>query len=311
MRGRIEASALGRTLVHEHVFVLTADSQAQWSDEWDEEAAVADAIRRLSELATAGIATIADPTVDGLGRDVRRIARIQAAVSLNILVATGIYTYDDAPFYFEFRRANRRRRDPMIDCFVRDLTEGVQGTAIRAAFLKCAIDRHGLTEGVERVLRAVAAAHRETGAPVMVHTDARPATIMSLRRLLAEEDVAPSRVLLAHLGDSDDVSFLAELAGAGFVLGMDRFGINWPLEEAARVRTVAELCRQGFARQLTLSHDAACYIDWVEPDYASRNPSWHYLHISDDVLPALRELGVGEKDLDEMLIGAPARFFAP
>lgn len=144
----------------------------------------------------------------------------------------------------------------------------------------------------------------------MVHTDARPATVAELRRVLAEEEVEPDRVLLAHLGDSDDVTFLAELAEAGFVLGMDRFGIGWPLDDGARVRTVAELCRRGLAAKLTLSHDAACYIDWIEPAYAASNPDWHYLHISNDVIPALSRLGVSESDIDEMLVAAPAIFFA-
>ncbi len=171
-RGPIEVSDLGRTLMHEHVFVLSPDSQRQWSDEWDEERQVADAVAKLNELAAAGISTIADPTVDGLGRDVARIARIQAQVDLNIIVATGVYTYTDVPHFFFFRGPGviPGLPDPMVDFFVRDLEEGVRGTDVRAGFLKCAIDEHGLTGGVERVLRAVAGAHLRTGAPVMVHT---------------------------------------------------------------------------------------------------------------------------------------------
>ena len=58
----------------------------------------------------------------------------------------------------------------MTDMFVADITEGIAGTGVRAAFLKCAIDEQGLTSGVERVLRAVARAHVLTGAPLTVHT---------------------------------------------------------------------------------------------------------------------------------------------
>src|SRR5215813_12807305 len=80
VRGPVPTAELGATLMHEHVFVLSPDSQTNWSDEWDEEPRVTDAIAKLSELAGAGIRTIVDPTVDGLGRDIRRVARINEAV---------------------------------------------------------------------------------------------------------------------------------------------------------------------------------------------------------------------------------------
>ena len=58
----------------------------------------------------------------------------------------------------------------MTAMFISDITEGIAGTGVKAAFLKCAIDAQGLTPGVERVMRAVAQAHLDTGAPVTVHT---------------------------------------------------------------------------------------------------------------------------------------------
>ena len=138
--------------------------------------------------------------MDGLGRDVARIARIQAQVDLNIIVATGVYTYTDVPHFFFFRGPGviPGLPDPMVDFFVRDLEEGVRGTDVRAGFLKCAIDEHGLTGGVERVLRAVAGAHLRTGAPVMVHTHPGSQTGLEVKRVLGEEGVAFDRVLLAH-----------------------------------------------------------------------------------------------------------------
>src|SRR5262245_28256942 len=80
VRGPVPAADLGPTLAHEHVFVLTTDVQANYSDEWDEQARVADAITRLRELKALGVDTIADPTVIGLGRYIPRIQRINAEV---------------------------------------------------------------------------------------------------------------------------------------------------------------------------------------------------------------------------------------
>ncbi|MHB8245298.1 MAG: phosphotriesterase family protein [Acidimicrobiales bacterium] len=310
-RGPIDTAALGRTLMHEHVFVLTPDSERQWSDEWDEDEQVNSAIGKLNELAATGISTIVDPTVDGLGRDIARIARIQAAVALNIIVATGIYTYCDVPNYFAFRGpgALPGLPDPMVDLFVRDIEEGVRGTAVRAGLLKCAIDHHGLTTGVERVMRAAAAAHLRTGAPIMVHTHPGSETGLEVKRVLGEEGVGFNRVLLAHSGDSTDADHLSALAEDGFLLGMDRFGIDVTLGFEERVGIVAELCRRGFASKMVLSQDAACYIDWIDPALKGLMPNWNYLHVIGDVVPALVQRGVTEDQVEEMLVANPRRYF--
>ena len=308
VRGPVPTADLGTTLMHEHVFVLTPDSQANWSDEWDEEAKVAEAIDKLTQLAEVGVRTIVDPTVDGLGRDIRRVARINEAVpQLNIVAATGVYTYADVPGFFAERGpgALPDLPEPMIDLFVRDIREGIQGTDIKAAFFKCAIDHHGLTAGVERIMRAVARAHTETGAPIMVHNRPAGNTMAEVRRVLVEEGVDPRRVQLAHVGDSTDADLLAGLAAEGFLLGMDRFGIDAILGFEDRVATVVELCRRGWSSRLVLAHDAACYIDWLQPDLKPFLPNWHYLHIHDDVVPALLERGVTQDQVDEMLIHNP------
>lgn len=311
VRGPVDTAELGPTLVHEHVFVLTADVQRNWPDEWgDESARVEEAVTKLTELAATGIRTIVDPTVVGLGRDIPRIERIAARVPLNIVVATGIYTYGDVPFFFRSRGKGLHPDlpEPMVDLFVRDLTEGIAGTGVRAAFLKCAVDEDGLTSGVERVLRAVAQAHQQTGAPVMVHTHPATRRGRDVQRVLAEEGVAPGAVMLAHCGDSDDADHLSQLAEAGFFLGMDRFGLETVASMEQRVDVVAELCRRGYAQRMGLSHDTACYIDWAEPAARDWLPRWNYLHIHADVLPALRERGVTDQQIDAMLVTAPRRW---
>ena len=298
--------------MHEHVFVLTPDSQLQWPGEWDEEAKVAEAVTKLRELAAAGVRTIVDPTVDGLGRDIPRIARINEQVpELNIVVATGIYTYTEVPHYFAHRGpgALPDLPEPMVDLFVHDIEQGIQGTDVRAAFLKCAIDHQGLTAGVERVLRACAKAQLQTGVPLMVHTHPGSRTGLEVQKVLADEGVQPRSVLLAHSGDTTDADHLQELAEAGFWLGMDRFGIDLTLDFDGRVGVVVEMTRRGFAGSMVLAQDASCYIDWIAPDLKPMLPNWHYLHVLQDVVPALLERGVTQEQVDQMLVGNPARFF--
>jgi len=314
--GPVDTAALGQVLMHEHVFVLTPDVQQNYPEEWgSEDARVADAVAKLTALAATGVRTIVDPTVVGLGRYIPRIQRVAEQVDLNIVVATGCYTYKDVPFFFHHRgpaldaALGTSVPDPMVDMFVGDLKQGIAGTGVRAAFLKCAIDAPGLTTGVERVMRAVARAHGRTGAPITVHTHPGTRQGLAVQRVFAEEGVDPRRVVLGHSGDTTDADHLSELADAGFLLGMDRFGINLDTTFEARADIVVEMCRRGYAESMVLSQDAACYIDWVDPAVMAMLTDWRYTHIHEDVLPYLREHGVTDEQIDTMLVANPRRYF--
>ena len=211
-RGPVPASDLGRTLMHEHVFVLTADVQQNYPDEWgDEDVRVADAVRRLSELPEHGIGTIVDVTAIGQGRNIPRVKRIADQVpGLNIVVATGIYTFDEVPMFFW-----RRHREAMTELFVRDITEGIAGTGVKAGMLKCAVDEKGLTQGVERVLRSVAQAHAQTGTPVTIHTHAAGQHGPAILEVLKQEGADLDRVVLGHSGDATDSPDYLESMVAG------------------------------------------------------------------------------------------------
>jgi len=312
VRGPVDVARLGTTLMHEHVFVLNEEIRLNYPAEWDEEARIADAAAKLNALRQRGCDTIADPTVIGLGRDIRRIQRVAAATDLNIVVATGLYTYDDVPFYFRYRGAQRRSpaADPMTAMFIADITDGIAGTGVKAAFLKCAVEEQGLTPGVERVLRAVAAAHAATCAPVTVHTHPGSASGLAAMRVLAAEGADLTKVVMGHSGDTADLGYLTALADAGCLLGMDRFGLDVLLPFEQRVATVAELARRGYADRMVLSHDAACYIDWFRQDaIAAFAPAWHFGHLFADVLPALLERGVTEAQIEAMLVANPRRYF--
>lgn len=315
VRGPIESPDLGTVLMHEHVFVLDTEMQQNYPDypnHWDEDARVADAVRKLQECSSRGIDTIVDPTVIGLGRYLPRVQRINEQVDLNIIAATGIYTYNEVPFQFHYTGPGLLFDvpEPMVELFVKDIREGIADTGVKAAFLKCAIEEQGLTPGVERVMRAVGQAHVETGAPITVHTNPHTESGRVAQRVLAEEGADLSKVVIGHSGDSTDLDYLCALADAGSYLGMDRFGIDVLLPFEDRVNTVAELARRGYAEKMVLAHDAACFMDWFsEEGKQAAVPNWNFTHISDDVIPALRERGVTDEQLTTMLVDNPRRYF--
>ena len=311
-RGAIDTADLGVTLMHEHVFILSPDITANYPEVWGDEAQrEADAIERLNELKSRGVDSIVDLTVIGMGRYIPRVARVAAATEINIVVATGVYTYNDVPMYFHFTGPGGALGDsePMVDMFVRDIEHGIADTGVKAGILKCATDEPGVTPGVERVLRAVAKAHRLTGAPISTHTHAATRRGLEQQRIFTEEGVDLSRVVIGHSGDTTDLDYLEELIGNGSYIGMDRFGVDVYLPFEDRVNTVAQMCERGHADKMVLSHDAACFMDWVPEDLLPALPNWHYLHIHNDVIPALKDRGVTDEQLTTMLVDNPRKIF--
>jgi phosphotriesterase-related protein len=304
LRGAVAADELGATLMHEHVFVLHPEIIENVETDWDEETALVETARRLDELYAAGIHTIVDLTVIGLGRSVRRLQRVPVSSGINIVVATGIYALFDIPSYFKYRKS-----EVLVDYFVGEIEEGIGDTGVRAGILKCATDEAGVTPGVEKILRAVAQAHVRTGAPISTHTHAATRRGLDQLKIFAAEGVDPTRVVIGHSGDSTDLDYLLAIADSGAYVGMDRFGIDTFLGFDDRVATVARLCALGRTDQIVLSHDASCYnIDYIHGGSPPKAlPNWHYLHITRDVVPALKSRGVTDEQITQMLVVNPRR----
>ena len=303
--GPLDTSVLGFTLMHEHVFVLSEGVVANFPRLWDADGQAASAVERLKEAKAHGVDTIVDLTVLGLGRDVATVRTIAKAAGIQVIVATGLYTYDALPHYFESRDAN-----VMADLFVQDIEEGVQGTDIRAGILKCATDEQGVTTGVEKVLRAVARAHRRTGTPISTHTHAASRQGLAQQDIFEQEGVDLGRVVIGHSGDTEDIAYLEKLIGRGSYIGMDRFGLEQLLPTEKRVGVIAELCRRGHAGKMVLSHDTSCHIDWFDPALIRQAvPKWNFLHIADEVVPALKAAGVTDSQVRQMTVENPRRIF--
>lgn len=308
--GPIEGGELGRVLMHEHVFIISTEIQQNYPEEWgDEDFRIDQAIDRLTELKQSGIDTILDPTAIGLGRYIPRIVEVAQQTELNIVVATGLYTFNELPHYYLRRPTAAGQVDVLTEHFVGDIVNGIADTGVKAAVIKCATDKPGVTPDVERVLRACAQTHRETGVPITTHTNAELRRGLEQQDIFESEGVDLSRVVIGHCGDTDDLDYLKQIADRGSYLGMDRFGIDGYLTTEVRTGVVAELCEQGYADRMVLSHDASCYIDWIAGEVPiGQLPNWHYLHISHDVLPALEKLGVTQDQITTMLVDNPRRY---
>jgi phosphotriesterase-related protein len=310
VRGSVELDRLGRTLMHEHVFVFDPEAHDNYAhivgeDYWDEEVRVADAIAKLRRMREGGIETIVDPTAYGLGRNIPRIQRINAEVDVNIVVATGVYAF------LELRGFLGYRDDQWItELFVRELREGIDNTGVRAQFIKCAVEHFGLIGDIPRILDCVAAAAVETDAPVMVHTNAPAKTGLLALEALTSRGVDPKRIVIAHAGDSNDLDYLRAIADTGASLGCDRFNIPHFNPDEDRVRTMVALISEGYTDRIHIGHDGGAFYDFMigNPPFAEERPD--YLHFSNVIVPQLLAAGVTDAQIEEMLVENPQRFFS-
>ncbi len=252
VQGPVDAGELGTVLIHEHVRFRDEAVAENWPGRYDADAELAAALEAVSAAEDRGVRTIVDPTAMFGGRDVRFMQRVAEQTGVRIIACTGIYTYDYLPHYFE-----NRSEDQIAEHFVEDIENGIQGTEIKAGFLKCAADAAGVTEHVEKVHRAVARASVQTGAPIMAHS--RPASNTGPRQvqIFREEGVDPGKIQIAHTGDTDDLDYIEGLLAAGVWIGLDRYGLDLYLPLERRNATTAELLRRGYADRIFLLRTSA------------------------------------------------------
>jgi phosphotriesterase-related protein len=302
VKGPLDTTKLGATLMHEHVFTRSPGVFEAWPHLWDQKGEIERAVQTFRDLKAAGIDSIVDLTTVDLGRDADMLKAVADQIELNIIMATGVWRYP--PRYF-----TPRNIDAVADLFVKDIEEGVHPTGAKAAIIKQATEPT-VDELNEAMLRAGARAHRRTGVPISTHTDVKTQAGLAQQDVFESEGVDLSRVVIGHSGDSDDIDYLTRIMKRGSFIGMDRFGLDFFLPTEKRIATVATLCKMGYAGQMVLSHDTNCFMDTIPPAVKeTRMPKWHFLHITNDILPALRQQGVTEEQIKTMLVENPRRVF--
>lgn len=300
--GPIDTADLGFTLMHEHVRVGWPAMYQQYPELFNRDEEIERAVTRLTAAREAGVRTIVDLTPIDLGRDATLLAEVSRRSGVQIIVATGFYY--SIPFYFMMRPD-----EEMTALMVRDITEGISTTGIRANVIKCATEPE-LTPINERVLRASARAARETGVPICTHTYPANRTGLEQQRVFKEEGLDLDRTVIGHSDDSDDISYLEEIIQNGSYCGMDRIGIQRPRTSEQRADMVAKLVEKGYAERITLSHDSCCNFHWAPQELIdSRAPTWRLTHIPLDIVPMLRERGVSEQAIHTMTVENPRRIF--
>ena len=298
VRGPVDPGELGITLSHDH---LLSDG---WGFRQLYEAIVDDediAVEEAKRYAAAGGRTICDPTNIGIGRDPAALRRISERAGINIVMGAGWYREMVYPDYI-----SREMPDVLAARLVGEITGGVGDTGVRPGFIgEIGTERGHITPATERVFRAAARAHRQTGCPLLTHTTHWGELAIDQVDLLGEEGVAPAHIIISHLGDRRGIKWWLPIAERGAWLNIDNLAFVQgyaPLE--FRADNVAGLCAEGLAGQIMLSNDI-CELGQLA---AYGGPG--YANVIENFVPMLRARDVSEDDIHQMTVANPARAFA-
>jgi len=312
--GSITPDALGRTLMHEHLLV----GYGGWeSDTIRPGTSATDhfrvAVDRIQELQGLGFTTLLDPCPNDLGRDVELMAKVAQHTGFQIICSTGLYKQAEGGHpYWSFRSRFGSGTEAMTELFVRELTDGIGSTGIRAGIIKVATGPGAMTDYERMIFDAAAAAAVATGAPITTHTD--EGTIGDLQQqVLTAGGVPAHRIVIGHSCGTSDHAYHLRIARGGSYLGFDRFGLEMLHPDAERVASLVALIRAGAGDRVVVSHDSVwCWRGEPVPPalLAEVQQTWNPTHFSLRIAPQLRDAGVSDTEIDALLVDNPRRFFA-
>jgi len=279
----------------------------------DEQVAISEALRYRH----AGGSSLVDMSNIGLGRDPLALARISRTTGLNIIMGSGYYVPEAQP-------TGLKLTEKMIaEEIVRDITVGVGNTGICAGLIgEIGMSGRPMQDREKEILRAVARAQKQTGAPVNIHPANSPDSPFAIVELLSDAGADISRVVISHIERTivlHDVR--VRLAKTGCYLEYDLFSFEgWfprriVLSEANHVRAdvpndaqrineIMALIDEGFLNQILISHDVCT------KNRLCRYGGPGYAHIIQNVVPLMREKGMPEEHIHTILVENPKRLLA-
>ncbi|AMM86015.1 phosphotriesterase [Martelella sp. AD-3] len=334
VNGPVNASALGVTLMHEHVL---NDCTCWWNPpKTPERQHLADsficmeilselrqdpfvnrhnitlddeklAITELKSFFDAGGRTLVEPTCQGIGRNPEAMQRIADATGLNIVIGAGYYLQDSHP-----EKLAGMSAEAIADEIVGEAVEGVDGTSVRIGLIGEIGVSGDFTEAERKSLRGAAQAQARTGLPLMVHLPGWFRLGHEVLDIAAAEGADLRHTVLCHMNPShDDFPYQSELAARGAFLEYDMIGMDFfyadqqvqcPSDEEC-ARAIVRLVDAGHEGRILLSHDV--FLKMMLTHYGGNG----YAFILKHFLPRLARHGLDHDVLTRLMKDNPRAVF--
>jgi phosphotriesterase-related protein len=300
--GPVDIRALGLILPHEHLFTDLRGPLIPGYAQAESEAVVHVLEPWLAEASAAGITALVECSTVGVGRNLRILGRLAEISPIKIIAPTGVYREAFTPSSLrEMSEAD------LADLWIRELTQGIEGTSIRAGFIKLAMSDDGPTALEIRNLKAAAKASQITGAVIASHTVGGEGARKEMD-VLEEAGLDLHRFIWVHAQTEPDITVLEEAARRGSYLELDSVGAPYQSQTDLLGTTLAMIAA-GYADQLLLSHDAGWYNP-ARPDGLPEEGFRGYTALTKEFLPALLERRITEEQVRVVTVNNPARAFA-
>lgn len=297
VRGPISADELGRTLPHEHIMVDFIGADQTGPHRWNPDEVFETMLPYMEAIKNQGVTGFVDCTPMFLGRDVGLLKRLSETTGIHILTNTGQYKEPYLPAY-----AFEQPAEQLAEGWIREVREGIDGTGVKAGFIKIAIHKEELKPIQQKIVRAACLTHNATGATIACHSGYGPG-ILQMLKIFDREKTPPDALIMVHAQGEKDVSMHEKIAKEGVWIEYDNIG-KW--EPERHIELISRMMDAGFEKQLLLSMDRGWYRVG-EPGGGKVNP---YTYLFGEFVPALEKAGFDAETIEQLTVKNPARAFS-
>ena len=329
--GPIEPEELGVTLIHEHLYFDLTCYYQEPDDEkgkrltneeltlstlfwvkqntmssrpnlrsYDDDI-IASEVKIYQDL---GGRSIVDCTINGIKPNPAGLKRISERTGAHVIAGSGYYIYLSHP-----PDMDSKSTEDIEEEIVQNVTEGID--RVRCGLIGELGASWPLHPDEEKTFRAGARAHLRTGAPISIHPGHDHDSPLSLIELMKGEGVDPSRIIMSHIETRyrERRDSYKRLADTGCMLGFDTFGRDVYFASLGRqhppddlrVDIIAGLVADGYASSVTVAQDCCFQCDLVH--YGGHG----YGHILENIVPRLKNKGVSDEAIQQILVENPKR----
>jgi len=296
--GDIDPQSIEMMLPHEHLITfppmrVRTDIDYRLPD-------VENAIEEAKLFKAAGGDLIAELTTYGYGRDVKALKRISEESGVHIISTTGFIMDSLFP-----NIAFNASESELVDLFVHDITEGMDGTDIKAGWVKCGSSVDKVTRNEEKVMRAAAKAALKTGVSVTTHS-MKGTMVFTQVDILTSQGVPPERISIGHLDrDTLNPGYAIKLARTGVYFAFDNVSKSKYYPDSLRIDLIKMLIAEGFVKQILLSMDCG------RQSYLKSYGGWPGLdYIPTTFTTMMQEAGISDEHIHQMTALNPRNFAA-
>jgi phosphotriesterase-related protein len=223
--GDIDPDRIGFTSSHDHVVI-----EESFPTLLNHDFILNDTIRistELKEFYQLGGRTLVDTMPANCGRNVLKLAEVSRRSNVNLIATTGIHL---EIYYPPNHWRYHLSVEELTSLFINDITKGideydygcpiVKRTIHKAGLIKLATGDEKFTTHQEKIFEAVVNAHRETGAPILTHTNHGRQAIAQAE-LFSKLGADLNHIVISHMDRNKDMAYHKELMQAGVYVEYD------------------------------------------------------------------------------------------